>query len=1083
MWFLDHLAPGSGAFTIACALRITASVDIAQLKRAFEMLIERHPILRTTYRIIDAVPDQEVGGLPADWFSHLDAAEWTPARLADELTTAAMQPFDLAHGPVMRITLFSRAEAEHVLLLAVHHVAADFWSVEVLLTEFGELYRSGRMAGSAAVPRAEYLDYVSWQSKLLSGQEGDRLWAYWRKALGGELPVLQLPADRQRPTVQTYPGAVERFTLDAELTRQLKALAAEHGATVYMTLLATFFVLLYRYTGQNDIIVGSPFAARGRAAFADTVGYLVNTIPLRVAVFGDMSFAELLGRVQTAVMQGLAHQDFPFAEIVARLGAARDPARSPVFQVAFTFQQAHLPGHDSLAGAAFGVPGLTGQLGDLPVESVALSRPASQFDLSLQLAECANGITGSFIYNTDLFDAETISGLAVHLRSLLETAVAVPGRRVSALPMAEVTDDGHAAEASAPTHPVHRLIAAQAARRPTAPAVFAGPVSLTYGELNSAANRLSHYLRRRGVRRGSVVGILLDRGALQVVSVLAILKAGAAYAPIDPGYPAERVAFMVSDAKIDLLLTQESLRGLASSEQMSCISMDTLDLANLSDLPNNDLPDLAGPMDLACVLYTSGSAGRPKGVMITHAGLSTQVKALTERLNVTELDRHLLVQSLAFAASIRQITVPLCNGGAVVIATASQAADIPALLDLVRDAEVTMMSANPTFWRHWVGALDKLPPDTRRKLRGSGLRVLLAASEPLTPDVPSWLHAELGPSPRFVNMLGQTEVSGIATTYQVPTDAIPATPTLPIGTALPGIGVYILNEAMEPVPDGVAGELYLAGPAVARGYMGRPALTAERLLPNPHADPPGQRMLRTGDLVLRGRDGVLRHLGRVDGQLKIRGFRVEPAEVEGALLRHPGVRASAVTAHADKSGVSRLVAYIVPAGPVPATASELRRHVQALLPTYLVPSVFETIDALPLNANGKVAKGDLPVPLELRPVLDDAYSPPGSGLEQTVAAIWAETLGVDRVGVNDNFFDLGGTSLSVMSVQALLRERLGFEVAVALLFQFPTVQSLTGHLSEAEHATAPQVERGRATGSRRRQMLDDFRTRPSRPTR
>lgn len=1081
MWFLDQLAPGSGAFTIDCALRIAAAVDIPRLRRAFEALIERHPVLRTTYRTVSGKPVQQVHDRATDWFSIRSVAGRSDAQLLEDLSAAAGLPFDLARGPVLRVTLFSRAEEDHVLLLSVHHVAADFWSMEILLTELGGLYRAGQPAGASAQPSWRYLDYASWQADLLASEEGERLRSYWRQALHGELPVLQLPADRPRPPVQTYPGAVARFTLDQDLTRRIKALAAGNGATVYMTLHAAFTALLHRYTGQTDIIVGSPFAARGRAAMAGVVGYLVNTLPLRVSLAGDPAFTALLGRVRTTVTQGLAHQDFPFAEIVAQLGAARDPSRSPVYQVAFTFQQAHLTDDGALAAAAFGTPGLRGQLGDLPVESVELPRHASQFDLSLQLAECPDGMAGSFIYNTDLFDAATVHRMAVHLRTLLAAATAAPDCRVSALPMAEPADDGLAGAGGADRAPgalVHRMMEAQAARRPDDTAVVAGTGSLTYRDLNAAANRLARHLRALGAGRGSLVGIMLERGAEQIVAILAVLKAGGAYVPIDPDYPQERVTFMAGDARIGLLLTQESLLALVPPGTATPVAVDA---ANLAGLAGEDLEDTAGPADLACVLYTSGSAGRPKGVMITHAGLSTQVHALTDRLRVTSRDRHLLAQSAAFAASVRQITLPLCNGGAVVLASAAQVADIVALFTLVRDTGVTMMSANPTLWQHCVAALRAIPASERRALLDNRLRLVLSASEPLTPDVPAWWQRELAAGAQFVNMLGQTEVSGIATTYLVPADGGAATATVPAGTPLPGIQVRVLNQALQPVPDGVAGELCLAGPAVARGYLGKPGLTAERLLPDPHAARPGQRIFRTGDLVRRDRDGVLHHLGRIDGQLKIRGFRVEPAEVEAALLRHPGVRASVVSAHEDPNGGRRLVAYVVPADSTPPTASALRRHMRSLLPEYLVPSVFETLDALPLNANGKVARRELPAPRSLRPALDDEFSPPGSALERAIAAIWAETLGTDRVGIHDSFFDLGGTSLSLMSVHELLRDRLGADPPVAKLFQYPTVHALARYLSECEQGVSAQVERGRATGSRRRRLLDGARGRPPRP--
>lgn len=1071
MWFLHRIAPESPAYTIACALRITADLDTDALRRAFEALVERHPVLRTSYPTVDDEPVQVVGsGLPDGWFRSVDASGWDETTFGERLAEAANRPFDLAHGPVLRVDLFRRADDDQVMLLAVQHIAADFWSVEIVLRELGMLYSPGRQALPPAPP-VTYADYADWLAQLVAGPEGDRLWAHWQEVLGGELPVLQLPTDRPRPAVQSYAGAIERFTVGPRVTAALRDLAEQHRTTLYTVLLAAFEVLLHRYSGQTDLIVGSPMAARGRAAFAGLVGQLSNTLPLRADLSGDPAFADFLERTRETVVAAIAHQDFPFAAMVERLGGSRDARRSPVFQHAFTFQQAHLSGSSELAALAFAGTTLRGRLGELPVESVVLDRSAAQFDISLLLAETEAGMAGSLTYNTDLFDAATMARMAADLTALLTGVAASPGRRISTLPLQTAVQTAREAGTPAAGPAVHHLIEDQVARTPGAVAVVDGGTEVGYDELNKAANRLARHLLSSGARPHGRVGVVLEPGLAQVMAVLAVLKAGSAYVPVDPGYPAERVEFMLSDANVDVVLTQESLRtGLPTGDAVVlCVDGPGY------DEPDGDLPRTGGGADLAAVLYTSGSTGRPKGVIVTHAGLCTQVRGLNEVMDVRGEDRHLLAQSLAFAASARQLTVPLCHGASVVLASRDQAADPVALFELVRRTGVTIMSVNPTLWRHCVDALDRLAPDARETLLDNRLRLLLSASEPLTPDVPRWWLEHLAGRARFVNLLGHTEISGIASAYPVPADGGRGA-TVEIGAPLTGIDVYILNESLQPAPLGVPGEMYLGGAALTRGYLNRPDLTAERLLPNPFGVP-GERLYRTGDLVRQPADGPMEHLGRVDDQLKVRGFRIEPAEVESVLDRHPGLRASVVTAPAEASGQRRLTAHVVPATEPAPTTSELRRYLQQHLPDYLVPSVIVTLPELPVNANGKVDRRALPEPDEVRPSLDDPFVAPRSELEQVIAAVWTEVLTVDQVGVHDSFFDLGGTSLSLTVVHGQLCERLGIEIAVAKLFQFPTVHTLAGHLGETTPDASAQIAKGRATAVKRRDRLDAARAR------
>ncbi|MGI5150977.1 amino acid adenylation domain-containing protein [Plantactinospora sp. CA-294935] len=1076
MWFLQRLAPASAAYTISCAVRIPGDLDPAALRHAFAALVDRHAILRTSYPARGGEPVAVVRDRVDGWFREHDATGWDDGRLHRALADEADEPFDLESGPVLRVAVFRRGPREHVLLLAVHHIAADLWSLEILLGELGTLYQAGG-TGPAEPARVQHQDYARWQQRLLAGPEGERLWTYWRGQLAGDLPVLRLPLDRPRPPERTYAGAVHPFRLGTELTARLRALAAERGVTLFTVLLAGYQALLHRYTGQDDIVVGSSLTGRGRAAFGAVVGYLVNMVPLRADLSGEPTFAQLLGDAWRTVLGALAHQDCPFPEMVARLGVRRDASVSPVFQTAFTFQQARLHGSGELAAMALAGPGLRGRLGPLPVESVGLRSRTAQFDLSLHLAEVDGGLAGSLTYRTALFDAETIARIAGHLEALLSAAVEAPDRRVSALPLAPAGDRRPGPPGRPDGDLVHRLFEAQVARTPDRVAVVDGDREVTYRDLNQGANRLARHLRSRGIGDGAVVGVLLDPGAEQVLAVLAVLKTGAGYLPLDPGHPPPHRAHLLGAAAAAAVVTRGPAPDLPST--VAVVDLDA-DGPAIAGEPADDLAGRAfpgGPSGVACVGYTSGSTGRPKGVMMTHAGLVAQMRALSSRTRATADDRYLLVEPLAAASSVRQLTVPLCAGGAVVPVPRHRVTDVPALFELIRRHGVTVVSATPSFWRHSAEALDRLPAPRRDALLDNQLRLLLSASETLHADLPQWWLARLRPGVRMVNLFGHTEISGIATSHQVPPSGESETPgaAVPAGTPLPGIDVYVLDDSMSPVPPGVAGEVYVGGPSLARGYLDRPDLTAERFLPDPFGERPGGRLYRTGDLARYLPSGDIAHLGRRDDQVKVRGHRIEPAEVAAVLAGHPAVRDAAVLAGPDDTGQTRLVAYVV-AEPAPTT-SELRRHVADRLPEYMVPAVVLVLPVLPRTVSGKVDRRALPAPERQRPALDGEFTAAVSPLEETLAGIWAEVLGVERVGVHDNFFDAGGNSLSLARAHQRMCETLEIELEIVKLFQYPTVRALAEHLSQSDPRVSTHLRRSGATAAHRRERLEDLRAR------
>ncbi|MDX3229590.1 non-ribosomal peptide synthetase [Streptomyces sp. ME19-01-6] len=1082
MWTMHQLAGDSGTYNVAAAVRIAAEVDVPALRTAFERLIARHAVLRTTYSSVGGTPLQVRHDTVDDWFHHETgvAADGLRVRLDAE----AARSFDLEWEGVVRVHLFTMSATEHALLLVAHHIAVDFWSLELLLRELGECYGEVRAeAPPSGRPPIDYLDHVDQQSRLLDGPDGERMWDYWRDRLSGTLPVLQLPTDRARPATRTYRGASHQVDIEPEVADRVRRLAAAEGTTPFAVLLAAYQTLLSRYGAEDEVVVGVPMAGRGRAALADVVGYVSNTVPIRTGFAGDPAFAEVVRQVRDAVAQAAEHQEYPFSRLVERLGVPRDATQPPLFQTTFTYHADRL-GH-GLAAMALGVDGVPGRIGELPVTSVALNRRATQFDIALAMAETGAGLACQWTYNADLFDAATVARIAGHLRILLRAATADPDRGVTRLSLR--TEHEERLLSPHPARPwrsqdaahdaVHRLFEAQAARTPDGVAVTDGTSSLSYRELNERSNRLARHLRLHGARPESVVALLLRTGVDYVVAVLAVLKTGAAYLPLDPDHPRPRLEFMIRDSGAALLVAQtgdvEFATGLAGGVPVC----DPSGASARSD--DGDLGwDRTWPAGLACLLYTSGTTGEPKGVLVTHAGLTAQVRSLQAEFGLKPGDRQLVVQSFAFAASMRQLFVPLCQGATVILASPEHVTDVAALFDFARRQGATVLSANPSYWQHCLDALHAGGPEqAKERLRGTTFRLLLAASEPMPSGLPSRWLATLDSDARFVNMLGHTELSGIATTYAITDQTEPETRTALVGRPIPGIRAHVLDRNLAPVPFGVPGELYLSGPSLARGYRDRPGLTAERFIPDPSATEPGGRLYRTGDVVRHRPSGDLEHLGRADDQIKVRGFRIEPGEIEAMLDHHDEVRASAVAARADGSGELRLVAYVVPIAGAEPTATTLRGHLREHLPEHMVPSVFAMLPELPRNPNGKVDRRALPEPPAARPRLEEDFVFPQSRLELRLAEIWAGVLGIDRIGLHDNFFDVGGTSLTLLKAHQLVCAEFEVELPVTTLFQRPTLHALATHLAGLEAGPSQHVERSRSAAARRRQLTDVVRAR------
>ncbi|HEV2852271.1 MAG TPA: amino acid adenylation domain-containing protein [Thermoanaerobaculia bacterium] len=1066
LWFLHALNPEGAAYNVASAVRVRGELDVAALKASLDTLIERHAVLRTTFPTSRGEPVQRVHPRGESAIEEVDAQGWSDHRLADYLSAEGQRPFDLENGPLMRVVLLTRAALEHVLLLSMHHVITDFWSLGLMIDDLALLYPALKAGERVELspPGLLYTDYVRWQEEGLAGPEGERLWEYWRSRLGGELPVLDLHADRPRPRVQTHEGAALQVHLSPHLSGRLKELGREQGATPFVTLLAAFEVLLHRYTGQEDFLVGTVTAARTRAGFARTLGYFVNSLVLRADVDGDPGFGALLARTRADALGAFEHQDFPFPLLVERLQPERDPSRSPLFQAMFVLQKAQLADGQELTACALGEPGAHADVGGLRLEIVPLEQRIAQFDLTLTLGEVGEAFVASFDYNVQLFDAATVARWGRHFERLLSGIAADPAAPVSELPLLTPEEERQLTVVWNDTGVEYRheatlpeLLAEQAARSPDAVAVISGGGALTYGELDRRANRLARRLRALGVGPESRVAVCLERSPALMVGLIGVLKAGGAYLPIDPETPRGRVAALLESAGVGLVVTEEPLWSPAGPAVL-VLDVEGLEVAGEDDSP---LAPTAVAGGLACVIHTSGSTGVPKGVLLTHRNLVNLVASFLDSYRPEPADRILPLTALGFASFVGEIFPLLCAGGALVLPDRAELLDVSALISLIERHGISIVSTVPSMMASLNALHDRLPR----------LRLILVGGEALAAgDVDKLLG-----SVRIVNGYGLTETSVCSTCHTlIPDDLTPGS-IPPIGRPLMNHRVYLLDRHLQPLPVGCPGEIFIAGDGLARGYLGDPGATAGRFLPDPWDT--GARMYRTGDLGLLRSDGELVCLGRVDQQVKVRGFRIELAEIESVLALHPGVKESFVTVRKD-GGESQLVAYLVPEEAQPGfpTTGELLAYLREKLPDYMVPGALVTLPALPLTPNGKVDLALLPAPDRARPELASAYSAPRSELERTITALWQEELKVETVGIDDNFFDLGGHSLRMARVHARLKEALGREISLIELFQYPTVSSLARHLSGPVSVgeEAPAVPAGTVSRRARRRGGHDI---------
>lgn len=1056
LWFLHQLAPASAAYNIAQAVQIYSEVDTSALKRAFQRLVERHASLRTTFKSDRGEPLQQIGEDVEVCFQIEDAATWSDDVLNQRLVEETHRPFDLELDRLMRVYLWQRSPQDYILLLVVHHIVTDFWSLAVMVQELGTLYQAEKDGNSVALPSLtlEYTDYAHWQSQMLERDRGSHLWEYWQQQLSGELPVLQLPTDLPRPPIQSYRGAAVSFQLDPELTSQLKDLSRERGATPYMTLLAAFQVLLHRYTGQEDILVGSPTAGRSSAELARLVGYVVNLVVLRADLADNPTFDAFLAQVRQTALDAFAHQDYPLALLVEKLQPVRDPSRSPLFQTMFVWQKAPLLDEVGLTGLALSQTGARMMLGDLEVESLQLEQRIAQFDLTLMMAEVDGKLTGTWEYNADLFEATTISRMVSHFQTLLEGIVTNPQQEISALPLLTAAErqqmlvEWNDTQTEYPQDKcIHQLFEEQVERTPEAIAVVFEDLQLTYRELNCRSNQLAHYLQSLGVKPDVLVGICVERSIEMIVGMLGILKAGAAYVPLDPAYPPDRLSFMVEDAQISILLTERAMMANLELAVDLSICLDSENAA-FKSAPEDNLLDLATSDDLAYIIYTSGSTGQPKGVMVSHQSIVNRLIWGIDRYQLNPSDRLFQKTSFSFDVSVWEIFGTLLAGASLVLARSGGHQDPAYLVKTMAEQRITHVDFVPAMLKYVIEA-----PGIEQC---SCLRYVTCGGESLPLDLRDRFFEKL-PSVELHNCYGPTEVSIDATAWVCDRHS----PLISIGRPIANQQAYILDSYLQPVPIGVVGELHIGGVGLSRGYLNRPDLTAEKFINYQLSAETSLRLYRTGDLARFLPDGNIEFLGRLDNQVKLRGFRIELGEIERVLSCHPEVDDAVVLIKSEANDRANefLLAYLVlsdkkgrlPQQNLELSIPDIRTYLSQNLPEYMIPTMYSRIPYLPRNPSGKLDYYALSLFKADYVEFREHYVAPHTALEQVLAGIWTEVLQLEKIGTRDDFFNLGGHSLLAIQVNSRLRETFSLELPLHSLFEATTIEKLAQFLINKEN--------------------------------
>jgi amino acid adenylation domain-containing protein/non-ribosomal peptide synthase protein (TIGR01720 family) len=1046
MWFLKQLLEESTAYTITMAVRMSGNVNKKILEKSFNTVINRHEVLRTTFEARDGKPlvivHHKAELTLAE--SELEAYdEKEKESLADKaVMREAAKPFDLETGPLLRAALIKLTKGEHICVITAHHIVSDGWSIGILVRELAHAYDALLKGNEPVFTKLpiQYADYANWQRSWFDEGEQERLLSYWRKRLMGHGYSLELPADKPRPAVQSYQGAIHRFALPKKLSEELRRLGARENATLYMTLLAAFNVLLHRYSAQEDIIVGSPIANRNRLELEGLIGCFVNTLALRTDLSGNPTFLELLKRLRNNVLQDFEYQDMPFDKLVDRLEIQRDHSRQALYQVMFILQ--------NTAVTTINLEGLT-------LKPLVADKGSSKFDLTLELYDGEESIYGWFEYNTDIFHWNTIQRLAENFTVLLESIVRVPEERISELDIMTQSELNLILNTLNDTHVdynnklcLHELFETQTEKTPEAAALVFKDSCLTYRELNSMANKLAHSLRGMGAGPETLVGVCMERSVEMVTALLAILKSGGAYVPIDPGYPSDRIAYMLEDSQVFILLTQQKLAQSFPHSDTRLICVDTEWEKIIADQSRDNPENRTKPENPAYMIYTSGSTGKPKGVVNIHSAICNRLLWGQEQYGLDHTDKVLQKTPFSFDISVWEFFWPLITGACLVMAEPEGHKDTSYLINLIEKCGITTI--------HFVPSMLQVFIEDKEVKRCSRLKRVICSGEALPYELRerfcNILDSELH------NLYGPTEAA-VEVTFWDCRNQIDGN-LIPIGKPIANTYIYILDSYMRPVPVGVAGELYIAGDGLARGYWMKPELTAAKFVPNPFSSIPGQRLYKTGDLARFRTDGNIEFLGRIDHQVKIRGFRIELEEIEAVLGKHPTVKENVVIAIGDAANNKKLAAYLVANEGQTININELRHYLKKLLPEYMVPANYVIMEKFPLSPNGKLDRKAFPIPEKLREELENAFAAPETEKEKLLAQIWSDILGIKKVGINDDFFELGGDS--ILSIQVIARAaKFGIHFTPRQIFEHKTIAQL---VKQADLGDTKSIEDGDTIG-------------------
>jgi amino acid adenylation domain-containing protein len=1040
LWLLHQLQPDTPLYNESSLLRFTGVLNSLALENSINEIIKRHEILRTSFQIVDEQTLQVIDPNLTFTLTTVKLQSYSEAKVNQILTEKARQPFDLSQAPLFRGTLIHLSEQEHILLLTKHHIISDGWSWQIFYRELAALYQGFCQDIPATLPELpiQYADFALWQRQYLNDKSHQL--TYWKQQLKDAPPILNLPTDYPRPAQQSFQGARATIVIPQAMgytplkanADALKSFSQQEGVTLFMVLLAAFKTLLYRYTGQTDLLVGTPVANRTHSEIENLLGCFVNTLVLRTDMSGEPSFRELVKRVRDTALAAYSHQDFPFEQLVKELQPERTLSHTPLFQVMFVFQDA---------------PMLALQLPNLTLAPLMVDNGTAKFDLTLYVEDTKQGLIGFLEYNSELFHTDTINRMVGHFQTLLESIVANCDRSVAKLPLltlqeqTQLLTNSHSINTDYPAELcLHELFEQQVEKTPDAVAVVFENQQLTYAQLNIKANQLAHHLQNVGVQPETLVGICMERSLEMVIGILAILKVGAAYVPLDPTYPTERLHFVLEDAQLKFILTQQKQSHKLSNDktQLICLDTDGEIIAQQSrDNPNSQVI----PASLAYIIYTSGSTGKPKGVLVNHANVVRLFAATDAWFKFNQQDVWTLFHSVAFDFSVWEIWGALLHGGRLVVVPYEVSRSPQAFYELLAQQQVTVLNQTPSAFRQLIQVDESVA--AAEKLRH--IRYVIFGGEALElQTLQPWFEQYGDKSPQLVNMYGITETTVHVTYCPLTCADVTQAQGSVIGRPIRDLQVYLLDQHQQLVPVGVPGEMYIGGAGLARGYLNRPELTQQKFISHPFAL--GTRLYRSGDLARYLPNGQLEYLGRIDNQVKIRGFRIELGEIEAILTQHPLIREAVLVAREDVHGDQRLVAYIVTKLDANITQTELRNYLQQHLPEYMIPAAFVLLDNLPLTPNGKVDRRALPAPEQTRPELEQTFVAPRSPTEEMLAGIWVKILGIEQVGINDNFFDLGGHSLLATQVISQVRKAFGLEIPLRNLFASPTVAKLAKHI-------------------------------------